>query len=66
MNEHLAGVDFPKNRLNVCLSVSGYRPGGTKLTSANRGGIITSGAVSGARNPYGKKAEKHAISYYED
>lgn len=65
VNEHLAGVDFPKNRLNVCLSVSGYRPGGTGLTGANRGGIITSGAVSGARNPYGKKAEKHAISYYD-
>ena len=65
MNEHLAGVDFPKNRLNVCLSVSGYRPGGTGLTGANRGGIITSETVSGARNPYSKKAEKHAISYYD-
>ncbi len=65
VNEHLAGVDFPKNRLNVCLSVSGYRPGGTGLTGANRGGIITSETVSGARNPYSKKAEKHAISYYD-
>lgn len=65
VNEHLAGVGFPKNRLNVCLSVSGYRPGGTGLTGANRGGIITSETVSGARNPYSKKAEKHAISYYD-
>lgn len=40
MNEHLAGVDFPKNRLNVCLSVSGYRPGGTGLTSAAKNDII--------------------------
>lgn len=26
--------------------------------------IITSGAVSGARNPYGKKAQEHADKYY--
>lgn len=62
-------VDFSKKAgLNVYsnrMKVEGYKPSGAGLTSANRGGIITSRAVSGARNPYGKKAEKHAISYYD-
>lgn len=62
-------VDFSqKAGLNVYsrrMKVEGYKPSGKGLTSANRGGIITSGAVSGARNPYGKKAEKHAVSYYD-
>lgn len=35
------------------------------LTNAGSGGIINTGAISGALNPYSKAAEKHAIQYYE-
>lgn len=34
------------------------------LTNSGSGGIIKSGAVSGARNPYGEKAKEHAEKYY--
>lgn len=34
------------------------------VAKASGSGIIKSGAVSGARNPYGKAAEKHAKKYY--
>ena len=45
VNEHLAGVDFPKNRLNVCLSVSGYRPSGIGLTGADKNDITKENSV---------------------
>ena len=34
------------------------------LEKENKGDTIVSGAVSGARNPYGKKAQEHAEKYY--
>lgn len=34
------------------------------VEKSSKGGIIKSGAVSGARNPYGKAANKHAALYY--
>ena len=34
------------------------------IENASRSSKITSGAVSGARNPYGEKAEEHAKRYY--
>ena len=34
------------------------------LTNNTNGDIIKSGAVSGARNPYGEKAKEHADKYY--
>ena len=36
---------FSKNRLNVCLSVSGYRPGGTGLTGADKNDITKENSV---------------------
>lgn len=36
-----------------------------KFTNGDNSGIIKAGAVSGARNPYGEKAQKHAAQYYE-
>ena len=48
-----------------CVAVSLYKPSDTGLTSADKGGTISFRTVSGARNPYGEKAEKHAISYYD-
>lgn len=38
---------------------------GNGLTSGGNGGIINTGAISGALNPISKAAEKHAIQYYE-
>lgn len=35
------------------------------LTNSSESAIINSGAVSGARNPYGDKANEHAVRYYE-
>lgn len=34
------------------------------LTNSADSGIIKSGAISGARNPYGEKAQEHADKYY--
>jgi anti-sigma28 factor (negative regulator of flagellin synthesis) len=36
-----------------------------RLTYDRKRGIITSGAISGALNPYSKEAERHAVQYYE-
>ena len=36
-----------------------------RLTYDGKRGIITSGAISGALNPYSKEAERHAVQYYE-
>ena len=36
-----------------------------RLTGGGKSGIITSGAISGALNPYSKEAERHAVQYYE-
>ncbi len=36
-----------------------------RLTYGAESGIITSGAISGALNPYSKGAERHAVQYYE-
>lgn len=35
------------------------------VANSNESGIITSGAISGALNPYSKEAEQHAEQYYE-
>ncbi len=35
------------------------------LDKSGNGGIINSGAISGALNPYSEKAQKHAEQYYE-
>lgn len=35
-----------------------------ELTAEREKGIIKAGAISGARNPYGEKAQKHADKYY--
>ena len=35
------------------------------VAKSENGGIINSGAISGALNPYSKKASEHAIRYYE-
>lgn len=44
-------------------SVDGYRR--ISVIDKNKNsGIINSGAVSGARNPYGEKAKEHAEKYY--
>ena len=34
------------------------------MTNSGYGGIINRGGVSGARNPYGEKAQEHAEKYY--
>ena len=36
-----------------------------ELTYDKKSGIIISGAISGALNPYSKEAERHAVQYYE-
>lgn len=36
-----------------------------KVANGEKSGIINTGAVSGALNPYSKAAEEHAIKYYE-
>lgn len=43
---------------------SGDRKQAEEVAKRLGSGIIKSGAVSGARNPYGKAAEKHAKKYY--
>lgn len=35
------------------------------LDNGSKSGIINTGAISGALNPYSKEAEKHAVQYYE-
>ncbi len=35
------------------------------VDNSNRSGIINTGAISGALNPYSKEAAKHATQYYE-
>lgn len=35
------------------------------LDNGNRSGIMNTGVISGALNPYSKEAEKHAVQYYE-
>lgn len=35
-----------------------------RIDPEKKSGIINSGGISGARNPYSEKAEKHAIKYY--
>ena len=35
------------------------------IDNSGGSGIINTGAISGALNPYSKEAEKHAIQYYE-
>jgi len=35
------------------------------VDKSGNGGIINSGAISGALNPYSEKAQKHAEQYYE-
>lgn len=35
------------------------------IDNSGGSGIINTGAISGALNPYSKEAEKHAIKYYE-
>lgn len=47
--------DFKKNYLKAAEN---------DLTNASNGGII-SGAISGARNPFGEKAKEHAVRYYD-
>lgn len=39
-------------------------PTGEGLQSDTDNGILTSGAISGALNPEGKRARKHAVTYY--
>lgn len=47
------------------MDVRGFRSVKAKtVDKSTKGGIIKSGAVSGARNPFGEKAEKHAVKYY--
>ena len=36
-----------------------------ELTNGGGSGMMNTGAVSGALNPYSKEAEKHAVQYYE-
>ena len=38
---------------------------GKPFTEDKNSDIIKAGAISGARNPLGKKAETHAVAYYE-
>ena len=35
-----------------------------KLENSGNSDTIKSGAISGARNPFGEKAKEHAIKYY--
>ena len=35
------------------------------LDNGSRSGIMNTGVISGALNPYSKEAEKHAVQYYE-
>lgn len=44
--------------------MAGGRMPGKALVKSGRSGILKSGAVSGARNPYGEAANKHAERYY--
>lgn len=44
-------------------SVEGYRRMSV-VDRSQKNGIINSGAISGARNPYGGKAKEHADKYY--
>lgn len=37
----------------------------TGLDNGSRSGIMNTGAISGALNPYSKEAERHAVQYYE-
>lgn len=39
--------------------------GGSGVDKSGGSGIINTGAISGALNPYSKEAEKHAVQYYE-
>lgn len=50
---------MPKDENNIA------SPGAKLLTNTGSGGIIKSGAISGARNPYGEKAQEHAQKYYK-
>lgn len=38
---------------------------GSGVDKSGGSGIINTGAISGALNPYSKEAEKHAVQYYE-
>lgn len=44
---------------------SGGGSGGSGVDKSGGSGIINTGAISGALNPYSKEAEKHAVQYYE-
>jgi hypothetical protein len=37
----------------------------SELDNGSRSGIMNTGVISGALNPYSKEAEKHAVQYYE-
>lgn len=44
---------------------SGGGSGGSGVDKSAESGIINTGAISGALNPYSKEAEKHTVQYYE-
>jgi hypothetical protein len=59
-NEKLRVADFPAPpKTDV------FKNDKTVLTNAGKGDNISSGAISGGRNPFGKKAKEHAVRYYE-
>ena len=53
----ITGIAKQPKRMSVPISKN-------VLTNNTNGDIIKSGAVSGARNPYGEKAKEHADKYY--
>ncbi len=55
------GIKAQPHRMSV---VRGGKNTQNVLQNTDNGGIIKSGAVSGARNPYSEKAKEHANKYY--
>lgn len=61
-------MDIPQQRERIYtdglgnIGVGKYKK---PIDKSAKGGIINTGAISGALSPYSKAAEKHAIQYYE-
>lgn len=62
---------FRSKYTDMCKNIKGLEPHLDRMRTYKnidffgKSGIIKSGGVSGARNPFGKKAQEHATKYYE-
>lgn len=57
-------MDLPQQRERVFIDGNG-RFSNKSVAKSDKSGIINTGSVSGALNPYSKEAGKHAVQYYE-